>query len=397
MSLHRVRRNPTSSSAAELQVVLYSAGTAARRMENAERIDSLVALIDWTRLGETLRRRRLLPTLGPRIIELAGGRAGEDFCVTTEEAILTGRRHGGFLQLVTLRALTMLADAGIRAAPLKGPLLGEAIYGDPGRRPSSDIDLLVSPEQLHAAVEVVRELGYLAPADFVYDNGLPLLHFVLVHERGELPPIELHWRVHWYESDFAREQLLPPALDPTAGWRSAPVHDFAALLLFYARDGFVGLRLASDLGAWWDRYGSELPIGAIDDLVESYPRLARAIPAAVLVAEKTSGVPSTGLFDHALELSVRQRLAIRLANPHPTSSRAQLYADIGLVDGLLAPPAGFQAFVRRNILPPSAVLDQQARHGARKRARSPLGRGVGVLVRYGVTMSRLLRDFDPSP
>ena len=95
---------------------------------------------------------------------------------------------------------------------MKGPLLAEAIYGDPGRRLSSDIDLLVAPEQLRSAVEVVRRLGYAAPTDYVQDSGLPLLHFGLVHERRELPPVELHWRVHWYERDFARERLLPPAV-----------------------------------------------------------------------------------------------------------------------------------------------------------------------------------------
>ena len=57
----------------------------------------------------------------------------------------------------------------------------------------------MAPEQLQAAVEVVRGLGYGAPTDYVQECGLPLLHFVLVHERGELPPVELHWRVHWYE------------------------------------------------------------------------------------------------------------------------------------------------------------------------------------------------------
>jgi hypothetical protein len=92
----------------------------------------------------------------------------------------------------------------------------------------------------------------------VQDCGLPLLHFVLVHERGELPPVELHWRVHWYERSFARERLLPPAVDPPGDWRPAPADELAALLLFYARDGFIDLRLASDLGAWWDVHGAEL-------------------------------------------------------------------------------------------------------------------------------------------
>lgn len=53
---------------------------------------------------------------------------------------------------------------------------------------------------------------------------------MLVHERGELPLVELHWRMHWYEQDFARERLLPPAEDPMGDWRPAPVDELATLL-----------------------------------------------------------------------------------------------------------------------------------------------------------------------
>jgi hypothetical protein len=67
---------------------------------------------------------------------------------------------------------------------------------------------------------------------------------------------------------------------------------------------------------------------------------------------------------------------------------------MGLIDGLLMPAGEFGAFVRRNVLPPSEVLDQQARHAARTRARSPLGRGAGVIARYGLSMTRLLRAPD---
>ena len=284
----------------------------------------------------------------------------------------------------------MLADAGIRCAPLKGPLLGEAIYGDPGRRLSSDIDLLVSPKQLQAAVEVVRGLGYEAPVDHVDDRGLPLLHFALVHERGELPPVELHWRVHWYERSFACERLLPAAADPPGDWRPALADELAALLLFYARDGFVGLRLAADLGAWWDVYGSNLPTGALTELLNTYPALSRAIQTAAVAAERTVGLPAAQIIGAMPRLGPRERMAVRLTNPNPRSSRSQIYADIGLIDGLLMPPGGFGDFVRRNVLLPPEVLEQQARHAARRRARSRLGRGVGVLGRYGLTMTRLL-------
>ncbi len=379
------------NSQAERQLILLSAGTAARRRAMRERAGRLAAEADWSRLADTLRSRKLLPTIGPRILDLADGRASDDFAAAVEQALDAGSRQGAFLQLISLRVMAMLASAGIRCAPLKGPLLGEAIYGDPGRRLSSDIDLLVAPKQLQAAVEVVRGLGYKAPTDYVQECGLPLLHFVLLHERGELPPVELHWRVHWYERSFARERLLPPAVDLLGEWRPAPADELAALLLFYARDGFIDLRLATDLSGWWDVHGPDLPPGALHELLGTYPALARVIRVAVEVAKRMVGLPAAEIVGEVDKLGLRGRVAVRLANPNPHSSQSQLYADMGLIDGLLAPAGGFGAFIRRQLLPPTEVLDQQARHGAKQEARSSLGRCAGVLARYGLTMTRLVR------
>jgi len=128
---------------AERRLILLSAGTAARRRDMREPARRLAAEVDWLQLGETLRRRKLLPVLGPRILDLAGGSAGGGFAAAVERALEESRRQGVFLQLVSLHLIASLAEAGVRSAALKGPLLAEAIYGDPGRRLSSDIDLLV--------------------------------------------------------------------------------------------------------------------------------------------------------------------------------------------------------------------------------------------------------------
>jgi hypothetical protein len=380
-----------ASSPAERQLILLSAGTTERRRQQQERAGRLVVDQDWPRLTETLRMRKLLPVLGPRILELAEGSGEGAFAEAVRESIEVGRRQGAFLQLISLRVTAMLAEAGIRSAPLKGPLLGEAIHGDPGRRLSTDIDLLVAPEQLQDAVEVVRGLGYGAPADHVYERGLPLLHYVLLHERGELPSVELHWRVHWYERSFAPERLLAPSVESAEGWQPARVDELAALLLFYARDGFVDLRLASDLSAWWDVYGAEVHSEMMDELLHAYPELVRVIATSVEVAAKTVGLPAGKIISDRHRLGLRGRIAVRLANPNPDSSPAQIYADMGLIDGLLAPRGGFGGFVRRQVLPPSEVLDQHARFSERARQRSMLGRGAGVVARYGLTMTRLLR------
>jgi hypothetical protein len=377
-----------SNAQAERRLILLSAGTAARRETMRAQAEELASRVNWPRLTATLRARRLLSLLGPRVRELVGPVADEEFAAAVAQALEPARRQGMLLQVLTQRIVGMLAEADIRSAPLKGPLLGEAIHGDSAHRLSSDIDVLVAPEQLSGAVGVVRGLGYGSPTDHLLADGLPLLHLRLLDQRGKLPPLELHWRVHWYEREFARRRLLPPTRDPRGEWRPAAADELAALLLFYARDGFIDLRIAADLGAWWDVRGAELPPDGLEGVLVDHPQLARAIAAAAVVAERVVGLPAERLLGGRRRLGVRQRVAVRLANPNPHSSQPQLYADMGLVDGLLAPAGGFGEWVKRQLLPPSEVLDQQARHGEKHGTRSPLGRLVGVLGRYTLTLLR---------
>ncbi len=380
----------TDAARAERRLILLSAGTRARRQAMREQALLLADTVDWSRLAQMLRRRRLLTVLGPRITALAGERCGDGFAATVEEALAAGRRQGALLALISMRVMAALHDAGIRASPLKGPLLGELIYGDPGRRPSSDIDLLVAPEQLDAAVAVVCGLGYRTPTDHVQRDGLPQLHFALFHERDELPPVELHWRIHWYERGFAAQRLLPPGGDLVTGWRPAPADELAGLLLFYARDGFVDLRLATDVGAWWDAFGAQLAPEALTAAARDHPQLQRVLAVASGVAEKVVGIPAKRLVCDTSRRHLRDRLAMRLANPNPRVSEPQLYADIGLIDALLTPRGHFGEFVRRQLLPPRAVLVERARN-RQQRSTTPLGHGVRVVGRYGLAIPRMLR------
>jgi hypothetical protein len=378
--------------ATEQRIILFSAGTSARRQAVHRQALRLASDIEWSKLADTLRARRLLSALGPRIVELVEGAASDDFMAAVDQTLEEGRRQGAFLQMITGRLRSMLADADIYSTPLKGPILGEAIYGDPGRRLSSDIDLLVAPGDLQDAVDVVGGLGYGTPTDYVDKSGLPLLHLTLLHRRGELPPVELHWRIHWYEQRFAHERLLPRGIiDPSDDWRPALADDLAALLLFYARDGFIDLRLATDISAWWDVFGDEMQAGALDDVLSGYPELAHAVWVAARVAERVIGLPASRIITEAPALRLRDHLAMRLANPNPYTSQSQLFAERGLIDGLLIPRGGFRAFVRRQVLPPREVLVQQARYGGRERARSPLSRSTGILARYVLAMTRLIR------
>jgi hypothetical protein len=375
--------------AAERRLILLAAGTAARRESGRARALGLAGDVDWEELAVSLHRRRLLPTLGPRVEELCAGRVDPSFSDHVGRALAQSRRQGVFLAMMSARMVDSLRAAGVRCAPLKGAGLSEELYGDPGRRLASDIDLLVAPEQLRAALEVVRGFGYGEPIDHVDDDGVPELHFAVSHRSEELPPVELHWRIHWYERRFAAERLLPPA-DADPSWRPAPADELAALFLFYARDGFVDLRQATDIGAFWDARGDEIRGADLAALLRAYPPLRRPLLAAALAAERVVGLPATTLLGAAPRPDLRSRLAVRLANPNPsTRSRAsQIHAAIGLVDGLLTPPGDLRHFVRRQILLAPDHLDEQAQKASRS-PRTQIGHGVRTLARIGFAGTRL--------
>jgi Uncharacterised nucleotidyltransferase len=373
---------------AEERLIIASSATERRRRAASARIADLTRAADWDVLADLLAQRRLLPLLGPRLVELAGEDADAQFTGRVAGALDVARRRGVFLQAVGARVTRALGNGGIRCATLKGPDLSEALYGDPGRRVSSDVDILVAPDQLCEAVEIVRGLGYRSPSDHVDSGGLPLLHFALVHARDELPPVELHWRVHWYEQEFARQRLLPTG-PANASWRPAAVDQLAALLLFYARDGFVDLRPAVDVGACWDAVGAEIDADAFDRLLDAHPALESVLLAAAKVAENVVGVPMQELTGRRSGLGVRGRIAVRLATPHPRPSDAQLRADMGLIDGLLVPRRGFGQFLRRQLVPPREVLRQRAIQTSQRRPTSTVGHLLRVLARYAIAIVEL--------
>jgi hypothetical protein len=375
----------------EARLILLSAGTASRRAEVRLEIDLLCERVDWLRLERMLAARRLLALLGSRIADAAGARTPERFSRAVVKATADARRHGHFLQLVAARLTVALADAGIESLGLKGPALGELLYGDAGYRLGSDIDVLVSAEDLPAAVEVAVELGYTPPADPLGEDGLPLLHFTMTHAEGRLPDLELHWRVHWYERRFSREMLLRSA-DAGGGVRlPTAVDGLVGLLLFYARDGLIDVRLVADVAAWWERFEDELPPGALDETVARYPALRRALLASLLAAQEIVGVPGRELAGAAAHPPPRVRLAVRLANPNPRQSLTQLHADIALVDWLLSPRGGQREYVRRQLLISRDVLRYRAARARREHIGSPLGHGARVLARNALAIPRLLR------
>jgi len=316
----------------------------ARRRGQPE-LAGLAAGVDYALLESELRRLKLLGLLGSRLVDAVPHVVPAAFTASVGEIVSAGRRDAAHMELLTWRLLQVLADAGITAMPLKGPLLAERLHGDPGLRLSHDIDLLVVPDELQLAVAALERVGCTRPRT---GDALPRLHHIFETPGGR--PVELHWRIHWYESTYAtamlrRAWLRNGVLVPS------PADELLSLLLFHARDGMTGLRTPVDVAAWWtqnDPAGSAAPIG---EILARHPRLTLPAAAAALAVEHVLGLPVPTAVSRRPPARRRVRAAARLADWSLARSPAESDASTKIIDGLMTDAAGLPAFLVRAGLP----------------------------------------------
>lgn len=373
----------------EQELMLRLAGTVSSRKLQAKRIEALARACDYKQLRARLDGHQLLPLLGRRLAEVIGPAVPQSFIELVEATADQVRRRNMVLETLAHKLIDDLEGAGIPAMLLKGTALARSIYGDLGLRPSSDIDLLVAPEDLHRAVAVVRGTGYERPRDPVRRDGLPQLHFNLVHPR-ELPNVEVHWRVHWCETRFASE-MLASATRTDMGRRPLPEHELATLLLLYARDGFLGLRLGADIAGWWDTYGGKVAPSCLDSLLDRHPTLAPALVTAAGVSGALVGFPVSDVLTLTVPAGRRARIATRLVNWTGDGDIDQCAATVVLVDGLLTPRRALWSFLRRALLlGPDAIahrLDRFASNAMTAHLMA-LKHAAKLIMRWGLALWR---------
>lgn len=379
-------RAPAAAVPSECELALLLAGTAALRKHHQARALALIQRIEPDALEAFLLRAGVLSLLGRRLERLAGDALPAAFRARLDAHAAQAQRQGVGQELLTVRLLAALGEAGMRALPLKGPLLGERLHGAAGARISSDVDVLVTPAALPRAVDVVCGLGYrVEPPRERGDATAPALHERLVHPDG-LPDVELHWRVHWYETRFSAALLTESSAGADGCLVPRREDELAMLLLIYARDGFAGLRLPCDLAAWWDRYGGELGPGGVSATATAHPETARALATAAVVAERLVGLPARHVLEPGL-LEAASPPATRLANWPLRGAEAQISANVSLADWLVAPHGQRGALVRRHVLLSRRELRArwpEAGTSAFARMRLRLLHAARVVSRYAI-------------
>ena len=155
----------------------------------------------WRRVLEIAHKNSLAPLLASNLRAVARDEVGLPVWFVQE---LDQRRYACLArsaQVVFYLAplLQELHEAGVPTMLLKGALLAETVYADPGARSFSDVDLLVAPKDVPSAHQVLKRQGY-APSRPVNLSRPPrtgrYLNSILYRgSRREHSPIHLHWHL----------------------------------------------------------------------------------------------------------------------------------------------------------------------------------------------------------
>lgn len=152
--------------------------------------------LDWEVFAATVREHRVAPHMTAAL--------ALDLPAPVHQRVQRRRRRATHAALALgaelLRVTRAFDHAGIAYLALKGPAFAALLQTEPFQREARDIDLLVRPAQMEAALAVLDGLGYGG------DDGVSHHHNAIELRRPDFPfPIELHTRL----GDC--EQMLPLA------------------------------------------------------------------------------------------------------------------------------------------------------------------------------------------
>jgi hypothetical protein len=158
--------------------------------------------------------------------------------------ILAGVGQAILLERRAQAIIARFADAGIRAAVVKGPVFAERLYPTRGDRPFTDVDFLVAPDSVDAANAAMEALGFVRPTK-TWDNSNRDREYKWLDRENASLLVELHGDLVHYPAlrrriSFGYDQLAEvehgvpnsgPALLMTAIIHAACGHKFHELCL----------------------------------------------------------------------------------------------------------------------------------------------------------------------
>ncbi len=196
----------------ELKLVAECSWVAPTSLEQAQ-AENITALCDkninWDTVTALIRRHGI-PVLAHEVLRRnAKDKIPPGILENLRQNNNNARRQALFQTGELLRLHKLFTEKQVEMVPLKGVLLSQLIYGDPGIRYSVDLDILVKPDQVAVAEKILGEEGYYneyfkyaLTAKQKAHIRTHIHHMVFVHIN-----IGLHLELHWSLGPWLPEQV----------------------------------------------------------------------------------------------------------------------------------------------------------------------------------------------
>lgn len=271
--------------------------------------------IDWDRLLRVVKRHCVAGLVHDGLAR-AGISVPPDFARQIQNLATGIARQNLQYAAESLRIQQLFDEAGVPLLFVKGVTLAQLVYGSLALKHSWDIDVLVTPDAVPEALQLLATAGYhafppLPPiTDRRYQRWIKFTReYVLFHGTNSVH-VEIHWRLvdnsYFLPGISARSPTRMVAISDGAGLRTLLDDDlFAYLCVHGASHGWSRLKWLADVGA----------LIAGDSASDAERRLEAAksvnaedcLAQTFLLCSRLLGTPSLTALSQKLRLSYRYR------------------------------------------------------------------------------------------
>jgi hypothetical protein len=161
----------------------------------------------WDHVVSCLRPHWIIPLMAFHMLSWPKEcRPPEKILSVFENALLAGAARNLLMGRQIEQVLTAFQEAGIPVLLVKGPALARTVYPDPALRHSSDIDLLIRPEDFLLCERIMEKLGYSCPACTYHLSRYAFHHQTFLNGKNRLM-VEIHWMADFGFGYFPKNWL----------------------------------------------------------------------------------------------------------------------------------------------------------------------------------------------
>jgi len=216
--------------------------------QSQDAIRAAASNIDWPQFLHVIQRHRIAGIVWRNLQLACVDVPGATGPALSHAAAVTAR-HGLLLAAEAGRMRKRLEQQGVAALMLKGAALGQRAYGDFTLRHSKDIDIVVAPEKVEAALAVIAAAGYrrIHPPATLVQPALWRRYVAARKECEFIDPVrgiqlELHWRL------TDNPHLFPTP--PQGSWQPVTLQNALSLMILSRDDLFFYLCVHGASHAW---------------------------------------------------------------------------------------------------------------------------------------------------